>query len=406
MPRKTRFKTKYPGVYYIESAAVATGKPERVFYITYRKNGRLIEEKAGRQFQDDMSPARASVLRAQRIEGNEPSNKERREARKAEQLAIANRWTIARLWDLYKDQRTLKGLAQDTSRFRRYITPSFADKEPGEIITLDIDRLRLRMERSMGKSPQTVKHALALLRRIIRFGVKKGVCPAPDPARLNFEMPRVDNERTEDLTPEELGRLWDAMEADQNIQVAGVMKAALLTGMRRGELFKLRWDDIDFQRGFIRIRDPKGGPDQLIPLSGPARMHFMTHPRTASPYVFPGRGGRQRTCINKQLERIKKRADLPADFRPLHGLRHVYASMLASSGKVDMYTLQKLLTHKSAAMTQRYAHLRDDALRRAADVAEELFGNIGNGSRVVPDESQVPEARQGNKVVRMGGGGA
>jgi len=41
------------------------------------------------------------------------------------------------------------------------------------------------------------------------------------------------------------------------------------------------------------------------------------------------------------------------------GLRHVYASMLASSGQVDMYTLQKLLTHKSPAMTQRYAHLRD-----------------------------------------------
>jgi integrase len=53
--------------------------------------------------------------------------------------------------------------------------------------------------------------------------------------------------------------------------------------------------------------------------------------------------------------------------------------MLASSGKVDMYTLQKLLTHKSPQMTQRYAHLRDETLRRAADLAGELIQQAVNG---------------------------
>ena len=80
------------------------------------------------------------------------------------------------------------------------------------------------------------------------------------------------------------------------------------------------------------------------------------------------------------MNRIKKAAGLPKDFRPLHGLRHTYASMLASSGQVDLYTLQKLLTHKSAAMTQRYAHLRDDALRRASDLAGDLINQAMNGS--------------------------
>ena len=55
--------------------------------------------------------------------------------------------------------------------------------------------------------------------------------------------------------------------------------------------------------------------------------------------------------------------------------------MLASSGQVDLYTLQKLLTHKSAAMTQRYAHLRDDALRRASDLAGDLIGQAMSGKR-------------------------
>jgi integrase len=150
------------------------------------------------------------------------------------------------------------------------------------------------------------------------------------------------------------------------------MKLALFTGMRRGEMFKLKWRDIDFNRGFINIKDPKGGPDQKIPLNDAARELLKSHPRTKSPYVFPGRGGRQRTDIKHQVNRIKEEAGLPADFRALHGLRHVYASMLASSGEVGMYTLQKLLTHKDPKMTQRYAHLRDGALKRASNLAGDI----------------------------------
>jgi len=68
MPAKKRIKTKYPGVYYIESTAVGSNKTEKIYYIVFRKNGGLIEEKAGRQFQDDMTPARAVGLRSQKIE--------------------------------------------------------------------------------------------------------------------------------------------------------------------------------------------------------------------------------------------------------------------------------------------------------------------------------------------------
>jgi len=65
--------------------------------------------------------------------------------------------------------------------------------------------------------------------------------------------------------------------------------------------------------------------------------------------------------------------------------------MLASSGRVDLYTLQKLLTHKSAAMTQRYAHLRDEALRGASDLVGNLLNQVmkGNGgSGIVSIESK------------------
>jgi hypothetical protein len=56
MPAQKRHKTKYAGVYYIEGTAVGSNKKEKIYYIMYRKDGRQIHEKAGRQYQDDMTP--------------------------------------------------------------------------------------------------------------------------------------------------------------------------------------------------------------------------------------------------------------------------------------------------------------------------------------------------------------
>ena len=387
MPTLKRKKTNYIGVFYIDGTSPTTGKPEKIFYIRYRKAGKMIEEKAGRQSTDDMTPARAAIIRGERIAGKRLSRQEAREQQEAVKKAEAQRWTFNRLWQEYKDRTPgLKGLVTDENRYQNHIKPLFGDREPQSITPLDVDRLRLKLLKT--RKAGTVKNVLELLRRLVNFATKKHLCPAPS---FIIEMPKVNNLKTEDLTPGQLASLLEAIEQDPNIQASNFMKMVLFTGMRRGELFKLRWEDVDFDRGFIHIRwDPKGGQDQKIPLNPPARDLLQNHPRTDSPYAFPGRGGNQRVDINKQVNRIKDRAGLPKDFRALHGLRHVYASMLCSSGQVDLYTLQKLLTHKSAAMTQRYAHLRDDTLRRASDLAGDLIGQAmtGNTLHVVNMEKE------------------
>ena len=367
MPK--RIKTAYPGVFYREAIRIGGRGAERVYYIVFKNNGRVIEEKVGRQYVDDMTPARASHLRAERIEGKRLSRKEVKARKEARKKAEQDRWTIERLWEGYKKNRFRnKSLRVDEGRYKKYIKPDFENKEPKDIVLLDVDRLKRR--RLNGLAPQTVKHVLDLFLRVINYGVKRSLC---DPLTFRIEKPRVNNQRTEDLSTEQLKNLFEAIEADENIQAKNLMRMAIFTGMRRGELFKLKWDDIDPERGFITIRDPKGVIDQKIPLNNGVRNILENHIRTGSPYVFPGRGGRQRVDINKQVNRIKKRAGLPAEFRPLHGLRHTHASMLASSGKVDMYTLQKLLTHKDPRMTQRYAHLRDETLKKAAKVADDII---------------------------------
>ena len=120
-----------------------------------------------------------------------------------------------------------------------------------------------------------------------------------------------------------------------------------------------------------------GGVSQKIPLNDPARSILGNYPQTAE-YVFVRANGKPFTnVINKRARAIRAAAGLPASFRPFHGLRHAFASMLASSGQVDMYTLQKLLTHKSPMMTQRYAHLRDETLRKASTLAGNIIEEAG-----------------------------
>lgn len=363
---RERIKTNYPGVFFRESRRIAGKGTEKVYYIIFKKDGKLHEEKAGRQYADAMTPARAAGVRAERIEGKRLSPKQMREQQKALKDAEKSRLTIDTLWEKYKSSRPYnKTLETDDGRYKNYLKPVFGDKEPKDLLLIDIDRLKFKLLKK--KAPQTVKHILNLIDRIVNFGVERNLCE-----RLSFHIkkPTVNNLKTEDLSSEQLKKLLAAIDEDTNIHAQNLMKMALFTGMRRGELFKLKWDHVDFDRGFIAIVDPKGGPSQKIPLNDGARDILSSHPKTDnSDYVFPGHGGNQRVTISKAVNRIKERAGLPNDFRPLHGLRHVYASMLASSGQVDMYTLQKLLTHKSPQMTQRYAHLRDEALRRASDLA-------------------------------------
>ena len=387
-----RNKTEYPGVFYREAKRIGgKGKNkgiEKVFYIVFKKDGKVFEEKAGRQYADNMTPAKAAGIRSERIENKRISRKEKREEEAAEKKAHANRWTIERLWDAYKTNNpNLKGVVTDQNRFDNYIEPNFGNKEPKEIIPLDADRLRINLLKK--KSPGTVKNVLELLRRITNFAVKKNLCEG---LSFTIEMPKVNNTRTEDLTPRQLKKLIEEINKSSNIQAANLMKLILFTGMRRSECFRLKWNHVDFKKGFIKLVTPKGGVDQEIPLNDEARDLLKNHFRTKSDFVFPGRGGRQRTDIKKQVNKIKEAAGIPKEFRALHGLRHVYASMLASSGKVDMYTLQKLLTHKSPQMTQRYAHLRDETLKSASDLAGEIISEA-----MKKDDDKVIALKNGNK---------
>lgn len=367
-----RHPTKYPGVFFrigkrLTSKGQKTEQEERIYYVVIKKNGQVIEERVGRQYADNMTPAKANNKRVAYIEGRETPKSIQRKNKKWVFDDIFTEWKQHYMLTR-KIKKESKSLRSDIGKYTNHLKKIIGNKELSEITPLHINKIE---NKTAYLAPETRKHILGLIIRTSKFAVKRGLSEG---IKINIDLPKVNSEVTEDLSPEEIKRLLKALKESDNVQVATMLKMVLLTGMRRGELCKLCWDDINWGKKFIRIKGPKGGTDQTIPLNDNTYKLLKDYPRTKSPYVFPGKTGNQLINPNEAAKKIMIAAKLPDSFRPFHGLRHVFASMLASSGQVDLYTLQKLLTHKTPKMTMRYAHLRDEALKRAAGVASDIIG--------------------------------
>ena len=358
--------TRYPGVFTRTSE-----NGDTTFYIRYRRGGRSapeIKEPVGK-VSTGMTAAKANHIRASRIKGAS-SNTERRREELAAIEAENSRWTLKKLWDAYQEVHPEhKGnRPTDISNFKNHLSRTFGNRTVDEVTTMDIDRLRNRLLKQ--KAPATVRAVIELMRRLFNFGEKQGWYVIPK--TLRFNMPKVDNQKTEVLTDEELSRLLTVLDGYEKPDIASYIKFVMHTGIRRSAAIAIRWSDCDFDRGFITLRgaSAKSGKTSRIPMTPTVKDIILSLPRRYGGFLFPQLDPNTYTG---HARKIADRAGLPPDFRPLHGMRHNFASRIASSGKVDLYTLQNLLTHASPLMTQRYAHLADESMRRAAMVADDVL---------------------------------
>lgn len=142
--------------------------------------------------------------------------------------------------------------------------------------------------------------------------------------------------------------------------VAPLVLLALNTGLRRGELLRLRWRDLDLTRRVLTVRgeDAKTGQTRHVPLNSEAVIVVTAwRPASYEANAFVFASSEESTplaYIRKAWTAVLKTALVTA-FR-FHDLRHTFASNLAMAG-VDLNTVRELLGHKSVAMTLRYAHL-------------------------------------------------
>jgi integrase len=392
-------------------------KESGTFFIKYYDpEGKRVFEKAEIP-RVRMTARKAVDLRSDRMRGIKPSNRERREAEAKVKAEEEGRWTFDRLMAKWFDANpTKKGKANDVSRYRTHLKEPFGDREPRDLVPLDVERLKSRLlrsptpppgrrwredakrrrdesaeriaaarERQLTRpakvySPGTVKSILSLLVRLANFGVKCQLC---DGLRFKVEGPRGVKERTEDMSEEQMARYIKVCREWPDPQAGNFQLVELFTGMRRGSARNLKWADVDLDRGFLHLRDTKTGDDKTVPLPEVVRELLTTHPEVGkNPYVFAGKKGGPRGArqVDESGRAIRAAAGLPDTFRPNHGLRHTFASHLASSGEVDLFTLGKLLGHRSTGMTARYAHLRDDTLRRGANVMGRFVARVERAS--------------------------
>jgi len=150
-----------------------------------------------------------------------------------------------------------------------------------------------------------------------------------------------------------------------------IVLLALNTGLRRGELFNLKWKDVDTYAKWLTVQGEtaKSGQTRRIPLNAEALatlsgwQKHRGNVRAEDP-IFPGAAGAKLTRIDTAWSKLVKRAKLD-DFR-FHDLGHQFASRLVQSG-IDLNTVRDLLGHADLDMVLRYAHLSPDRLTMAVE---------------------------------------
>jgi integrase len=167
------------------------------------------------------------------------------------------------------------------------------------------------------------------------------------------------------------------------------VSVAMNTGMRKGEILNLRWDNVDLKHGFILLEITKNSERREIPINMSLRNTLQNLPRRIDGghiFVNPKKGKPYRD-IRRSFPSALKKLGIQ-DFR-FHDLRHTFASQLVMAG-VDITTVKELLGHKSLAMTMRYSHLSPSHKARAVELLDTALGekteldmtDSGRGSRI------------------------
>jgi integrase len=225
---------------------------------------------------------------------------------------------------------------------------------------------------SRGWAISTRNRWQSALSLIFRVGIQNSKLEA-NPVSL-IRQPAEHNDRIRYLTAEEEGRLIAAVcrRCPENLPT---LLLSLHTGMRSGEQFSLRWNQVDFDRSQISLYRKKNSKLQYIPLNRDA-LDALKQIRRTSFYVFPS--GRKENSSIKSPKGWFNAAVKEAQIEGYtwHCNRHTFASRLVMAG-VDLRTVGELLGHKVMQMTMRYSHLAP--AHKAAAVAR-LESGTGTGT--------------------------
>lgn len=320
--------------------------------LTLGKHGVLTSDQARR---------RAQELLSQAALGGDPAAEVRAQADSPDLATVFEKYLARHL----RPKRKPGTVAEYLRHWDSFIQPALGSRPVVEIGFHDVEALHS----SLSETPVQANRVLATLSSILSYAERSGLRPEhSNPCGRVEKFPESRRERY--LSQDELQRLGRILREAEEEEVAPAsailaIRLLALTGMRKSEALNLRWEELDFERGFAFLPDSKTG-QKAVPLSEAViQLLAETDRHHGNPYVCVGRiAGERLVGLQKIWERLRRRAGLE-DVR-LHDLRHTFASQGTAAG-VDLYHIGAVLGHTQTRTTQRYAHLGSDPLRQAVN---------------------------------------
>ncbi|MEN8374404.1 MAG: tyrosine-type recombinase/integrase [Gemmatimonadota bacterium] len=273
---------------------------------------------------------------------------------------------------------------EDRRRLEKHLIPAIGHLRLADVTRTDLAALHARIG---ARTPVEANRVLQVARAMFSKAIAWGELPEgrANPATLDRHGSRgvkafKERNRERYVTPKEMPRLMEAIDAEPNIYIKAALRLFLLTGLRRSELLRSEWSDIDLEARRWRVVR-KGGDVDSVYLSAPAVEILEQLPRQAgNPHVFPGRSrGSALTSIDKSWRRV--RAEAGCEDVTLHDLRRTVGSWMATAG-VSLQVIGQVLGHApgDVAATAIYARLAQDASREALEQHGARLMAVVNGA--------------------------
>ena len=264
-------------------------------------------------------------------------------------VIIGSKVTLNELLHKYAEEVSPahKGCKSETCRLK-----SISRRWIGELDTRYLTKqhfIQYRDDRLKVVSGGSVKSELSLIKRVMDTAVKNWGYPIPYNPIKDIEFPKGSSARTRRLVADEKGRLLIAASSQRNIFITPIIEFAIETGMRRSEILKLRWCDVDLENGFASLYDTKNGEDRRVPLTRRCVVVLQTVPQTDEK-LFPISA----TCLRLAWNRARKKAGI-TNLR-FHDLRHEAVSRFFEMG-MSVPEVALISGHKDVRQLFRYTHL-------------------------------------------------
>lgn len=295
-----------------------------------------------------------------------------------EKYELSNEITLGEFYEEYMERHVIAKTSKrniDNSKgvYRRYLV-QWKNKRLSELNmrTIEMHFNSIKKDHGIFAANQTLTMLRHMYNKAIQWGWD-GRNPTTGIKKFYVEA------RDRFLAPDEIQRLFSALEEESDLVYKTFFYALLFTGQRRGNVLTMRWEEIDFKTGIWYISRTKNGTSLRVPLVEQLaiKLKELKLQSGGTPWVFPRplNPREHLTEPRKVWDRIKKRARL-LNLR-MHDLRRTVASYECMNGE-NLSVVSKTLNHKTLAATQVYARVDMSAVSRALQKTVNLFEQIAS----------------------------